>query len=77
MKTEYEYIRFAEQPYRPGSKTKAWGCWNNRHHTLLGLVQWDGAWRQYVFWPSDRTQFSAGCLADIQDFIEQAMKERR
>lgn len=78
MKTEYQYIRFALWPVQPSVKTQTWDCRNIRHGTQLGVVKWDGAWRQYVFEPSRRgVIFSAGCLADIQHFIRQLREERK
>jgi len=77
MKTEYEFIRFMEKELPPGRKTKAWWCRDTRHKTDLGTIVWSGAWRQYVFAPAHYTEFSAGCLTDIQDFIGQAMRERK
>jgi hypothetical protein len=43
----------------------------------LGWIAWNCRWRQYVFYPRDSMMFSAGCLADIQDFLTQAMAERK
>ena len=79
MKTEYEYIRFIERPVSAEAKTKKWDCLNIRHGSQLGLVRWDGGWRQYIFAPATLSVpiFSADCLADIQDFIEQTMRERK
>ena len=40
-------------------------------------MRWYGAWRQYCFFPYPETVFSAGCLKDVQEFIEALMAERR
>lgn len=74
MKTEYKYLRFVEHVQT--GKTRRWECRNIKHNTSLGWIGWSGAWRQYVFNPEDQTMFSRGCLADIQDFMQQAMQER-
>jgi len=74
VKTEYGYIRFVEMP--SSGITKRWHCENRRHGHFLGLVRWSGGWRQYVY-DSGPAQYSGGCLKDIQDFIEQAMRERK
>ena len=42
----------------------------------LGIVKWYGPWRRYCYFPHGIEIYSAGCLADIQDFINQLMKER-
>ncbi len=77
LKTEYEFIRFAEQPKPEARKTAIWSCINVHHGDMLGQIAWLGARRQYVFCPIGGTVYSAGCLADVQDFIEQLMKQRR
>ena len=78
LKTEYQYIRFCQMPVvGRGRKTHIFSVQNVRHCDQIGCVQWDGGWRQYVFQPFPRTIYSAGCLADIQDFIRQAMEEHK
>ena len=69
MKTEYEYLRFAELPKRDDRKTSTYSCQNLKSTTELGLVKWHGAWRQYCFFPTIQAVYSAGCLGDIADFI--------
>jgi len=77
MKSEYKYIRFVDMPDLEGRKTHLWACRNIRSDSPLGSIRWYGPWRQYCFFPSSATVYSAGCLADIQDFISQAMKARK
>ncbi len=73
LKTEYKYIKFVEIEKKP--KTKVYSCRKNSDTEIeLGIVKWFGPWRQYCFYPSDDTIFNAGCLKDIQDFIEQLRK---
>ncbi len=36
---------------------------------LLGLIRWNGAWRQYCFYPEPNTLWSSGCLQGIEDFL--------
>ena len=79
MKTEYPYIRFVQRPNNPERKTEIWDCQNVRHGHELGVIRWDGGWRQYIFAPAIYSMpiFSAGCLADIQDFIGQLIAKRK
>lgn len=77
MKYAYQYIYFVERQTDDTRKTRLWSCMNTRHGHVLGDVRWDGSWRQYVFAPIGSTVFSGGCLADIQDFIKEAMAERK
>ena len=73
MKMRYEYINMVEvAPPRRGRKTKIWGVRNNRSGEALGMVQWHAPWRQYCYFPTQSAVYSAGCLADIQAFIEEA-----
>ncbi len=76
MITEFEYIKFRELP-NPGKSTQVFDCLNKKSGTVIGMVLWYGAWRQYCFFPADQTVFSAGCLADTQKFIRQLMEERK
>jgi hypothetical protein len=69
MNTKYQYIRFLEE--HTTGKTSKWSCLNNKSDDCLGMVRWDGGWRQYVFWPEDCCMFSNGCLRDIADFLDQ------
>lgn len=75
MKTDYQYIRFVQVPTER-RLTSIWSCQNIRHGEELGRVQWNGAWRQYCFDNTCLATWSLGCLADIQDFIGQLMRER-
>ena len=74
MKTHYEYIHFVLMT--EGPKTSVWACRNNRSTETLGQIRWHGPWRQYCYFPTVQAVYSAGCLADIQAFIEQLMAER-
>lgn len=78
MKTHFEFIHFLDISYAyPHRKTWVHECRNNRSDDLLGLVEWDGRWRQYVFIPCENTIYSAGCLADIQAFVKSLMLARK
>lgn len=74
IKTEFKYIRFSQ--IADTGKTTKWCCSNIKHQNSLGLVVWDSAWRQYIFTPHPYCVFSAGCLTDIQIFIQSLMAER-
>lgn len=74
MKTDYKYIRFAEAKAELtpefAEKHKVWiiTAWDG---LLIGSVTYYGPWRQYCLLPQPDTVWSAGCLADVQDFITQ------
>lgn len=65
----YEYLRFVEKPRPAGRKTGIYSCQNKNRNVELGEVRWHGPWRQYCYFPGIRAVYSAGCLADITDFI--------
>ncbi len=62
------YMRAQEQPLVPGRKTRKWHIYS-RGPNRLGVIEWWGAWRQYVFVPDENTIFSAGCMRDLIEFM--------
>lgn len=74
MKDHYQYIHFVKVAEKP--KTAVYHCLNNSTDDKLGEVYWYPAWRQYCYFPSAYAVYSAGCLKDIQDFIEQLERAR-
>ena len=72
---ETEYLRFTE--CASTSKTRVWSVESRRHGSVLGIISWYGAWRQYTFRPHSGTIFNSGCLADIQAFLDDAMADWR
>jgi hypothetical protein len=70
MKTEFQYLVFKELPVAPNRKTKEWSCDNRRYGEQLGVVKWNGQWRQYCYFPTCEAVYSAGCLNDIAEFIK-------
>jgi hypothetical protein len=75
VKTQYQFINFIEIEKKP--KTSVWSCRNTHHGEELGRILYYPAWRQYVYEPSCPATYSAGCLADIGDFIKQLEAERK
>ncbi|MCE5227911.1 MAG: hypothetical protein LLG05_18885 [Porphyromonadaceae bacterium] len=70
MKLEYQYLSFIEVS-NPKGKTRIFECRNKNSQTVLGMVKWYGAWRQYCYSPTVQAVYSAGCLDDMSDFIKQ------
>jgi len=70
MQTKYEYLVFEKAGQQP-PKTSVWECKNTKSGTVLGIVKWHSAWRQYCYFPTVQTVYSARCLKDITDFIGQ------
>ena len=72
----YKYLRFEELEAKP--KTKRFAVRNKTSDFILGYVKWHGPWRRYCFFTIDVFLiFDTGCLADITDFINKLMAERK
>lgn len=69
LKTEFKHIYFEKIEQKP--KTSVWICMNKNYQHELGTVEYYAAWRQYVFCPYDETQFSGGCLNDVEVFMKE------
>ncbi len=70
-----DYLMFRELEFK--GKTKKFGVVPIKNHDdLLGIIKWDGGWRQYVFeldGDNGTTIWSGGCLKQITDFIDKLM----
>jgi hypothetical protein len=72
-----EWLEF-EDMCIPHRKTKSFVVRNKINRTDLGVVEWDTAWRQYIFVPLIISlKFGGGCLREIADFIDKLMQERK
>jgi hypothetical protein len=71
-----KYLDFIEKASKP--KTRVFEVRSKTNAVLLGTVKWYGQWRRYCFFiDSSGLVFDAGCLADIQEFINGLMAERK
>lgn len=75
MKTTFEYVNFRKIASK--TKTHRWSCCNLRSAATLGVVKWYAPWRRYCYFSTTEAVYSPGCLKDIQDFLESAMKSRK
>ena len=78
-KTDYVHV-YINQCHNPGKKTNLFTVRRNNKSGLahlLGIICWDGAWRQYIFMPCPDTRWSSSCLQGITDFIKKINKEHR
>ena len=71
----YKYIQFFQ--IGDTGKTTIWSIRNIKSGEELGKVKWYGPWRQYCFFLSQPSVYSAGCLEDIVSFIRTLMDERK
>ena len=60
-----------------GLEDPVWTIHNKRADSLLGHLERDKSWRQWVFWPSPSCVFSADCLAEITAFLGRLNEERK
>jgi len=74
---EYRYVCFEELPIPAKTKTKRFMVKNKIYGDMLGHIKWYGAWRQYCFFVNYDIVFCSECLADIADFINNLMAERK
>ncbi len=44
---------------------------------FLGLIKFNGAWRQYIFYPENNTIWSAGCKEEMAKFEREITKKWR
>jgi hypothetical protein len=73
---KYKYLSFVEQ--EPKAKTKVFHVMNKINGDPLGSIKWHVPWRKYCYFTyCPGLVFDAGCLADIQDFINRLMLERK
>jgi hypothetical protein len=73
--SEHKYLLFIE--LQPKAKTKHFDVRNKLSGCKLGTVKWYAPWRRYCFFIElPGLVFDAGCLADIQEFINRLMEER-
>ena len=72
MKTKYKYIHFENKPeFDAFMGQPVYACKNNRYGDQLAQIYFYAPWKQYVADFSKTVVFSADCLADIQDFLNQ------
>lgn len=62
--TNYRYIRF--EKHGPLAV-----CINIHHGTVLGYVEYEPKWNQYVYTSEIDIIYSADCLDDISSFLRQ------
>jgi hypothetical protein len=68
----YKYLCFEELEAK--TKTKQFTV-ENTSGSILGHVKWYAPWRKYCLFTHGPLVFDAGCLIDIQDFINRLMSE--
>lgn len=72
----YEYIEMNLIEQDDRKKTQTFAVRNISTQLVIGYVKWNGAWRQYCFYPEGNTVWSRSCLMDVQDFLCKLAYER-
>ena len=44
---------------------------------ILGVVEWQNGWRQYVFVPRWETVYAANCLRDLAAFVQEVNEAKK
>ena len=68
---EYKHFVINELPKPKGRKTPVYSIVSKSGNNELGQIRWYGPWRQYCFYPNEKTIWSTGCQEGIIDFIKQ------
>lgn len=72
---ETKYLRFIDKEVK--QTTKIIGIVNIHYDEEIGEIKWFGRWRQYCFYPSNRTIWNTGCMEDVHGVIKELMNERK
>jgi hypothetical protein len=67
---KYKHIYINELPGENRDDKPVYGIFNNNSNVMIGLLSFYGKWKQYVFESAPDCIFSASCLKDVIDFIE-------
>lgn len=73
---EYEYFLIRRFTQNPDRKSAEYFVTSRKTGSSLGNIRWEVPWRQYCFYPACATGWSAGCLADIQQFLDRLNEKK-
>jgi hypothetical protein len=65
-----KYLEFQRCLLAKNRKTYVVHVRAKRSGDYIGEIRWFPRWRQYCFFPEPTTVFSAGCMRDIIDYME-------
>lgn len=74
-----DFIRFERDYECETGKTQKWNVVNNRHDSRLGVIEWYGPWRQYVFVAPPRTHsviLNPECMTEISAKCQKLTKTK-
>ena len=72
-----KYLKFIELNQKQKRITKWFTVYNEVTKDDIGEIKWNGAWRQYCFYPDYSTHWARGCLKEIVEFMEELMEQTK
>ncbi len=76
MVVENKYLQFNELDF-PERKTKVFQVVNKQDDFFLGTIEWDTAWRRYIFsGATEPNKLDSNCLKTIACFIDSLIAQR-
>ena len=70
------YLKFVDLIVTSPRKTRVIEVMSKSKSERLGIIRWEGRWRQYVFSPMESTIWSRGCLQEVKDKLLDLYMER-
>jgi hypothetical protein len=77
MSDTAKWVKFVERPAPAGRLTKEWAVVAKQNGDVLGIIDWYGQWRKYVFEPRFGTVYEQDCLRDIATFCESQTRQQK
>jgi hypothetical protein len=74
---ETKYLSFVIVPMGVTRKTKVVAIVALHHNEMIGEIRWFSKWRQYSFYPFNKTIWTPACLDDVNTVIKELMEERK
>ena len=71
-----DYLEFREFKNEKG-QTLIVNVISKGHGDLLGKIHWHWPWRQYCFFPEEKTTWSASCLLDVMNYLNKLNKDHK
>lgn len=73
-----DYLKFEKvESADADNRTSRYLVINIKKDEEIGEIKWHGHWRQYCFFPDPESVWSAGCLEQISNFINNLMRMRK
>ena len=70
-----EHLSFRKLPLEKGHKLHKYIIHNVVLHQDIGIIHWNGGWRQYVSQTYDKVDMSRSCNIEVNAFIDTLMKQ--